>query len=165
MTFSYCECGRSSAVEILVLCPLPAHIPGDPGSIPGYAKVFLASAPKAFHSSCCEYQPTMYSLSSCCEYQPTIYSHSSFIPHSLCCEYQPTIYSHSSCCEYQPTIYSHSSCCVYQPTMYSQLKRQNGSVASTNLQCTPYRRAASTSLQCTPNQRNLSHPGAPIAMK
>ena len=101
MTFSYCECGRSSAVAILVLCPLPAHIPGDPGSIPGYAKVFLASAPKAFHSSCCEYQPTMYS-------------------HSLCCEYQPTIYSHSSCCEYQPTIYSHSLCCEYQPTMYSQ---------------------------------------------
>ena len=102
MTFSYCECGRSSAVAILVLCPLPAHIPGDPGSIPGYAKVFLASAPKAFHSSCCEYQPTMYSLSSCCEYQPTIYSH------SLCCEYQPTIYSHSSCCVYQPTMYSQS---------------------------------------------------------
>ena len=152
MTFSYCECGRSSVVAILV-CVRYLHISqGTPVRSRGTPRcswpVHLKHSIRRAASTSLQCTPIRRAASISLQYTPI----RQFIPHSLCCEYQPT-------------IYSHSSCCVYQPTMYSQLKRQNGSVASTNLQCTPYRRAASTSLQCTPNQRNLSHPGAPIAMK
>ena len=37
------------------------------------------------------------------------------------------------------------------------LTHSQNSVASTNLQCTPYRRAACTSLQCTPYRHSYSH--------